>query len=107
MKKIYALLSLVLIGFSFVGLVSAETLDDPLGGKNFTQILESITAEVALIIGPLAGAMVIVAGILFLTSAGNPDKIKTAKACLLYAVIGAVIALSTGAISATITKIIG
>ncbi|MBU2540245.1 hypothetical protein KJ786_03745 [Patescibacteria group bacterium] len=107
MRKTYILLSIVLISFSFVSLVSAETITDPLGGKNIGQVLASITKGVADIVGPLAGVMVIIAGIFFLTSGGSPERVNTAKACLMYAVIGAVIALSAGAISATITKIIG
>lgn len=107
MKKIYILLTLALIGFSFASLVSAEAIKDPLGGKNIAQVLESITKGVADIVGPLAGIMVVIAGILFLTSAGNPERVNTAKTCLMYAVIGGAIALSAGVISATITKIIG
>lgn len=35
--------------------------------------------------------MVVYAGILFLTSSGDPGKVGTAKACLLYAVIGGIL----------------
>lgn len=107
MKKIYKSLSLILSGLSSASLASAEALKDPLGGQNLTQILDSITTKVAEIIGPVAGIMFIVAGVFYLTSAGNPGRIETAKTCLIYAVVGTAIALSAGAISAAITSTIG
>lgn len=44
-------------------------------------------------IGAAAVIMVIVSGILYVTSAGDPGKTKTAKDAILYAVIGVAVAL--------------
>jgi NAD/NADP transhydrogenase beta subunit len=44
--------------------------------------------------------MIIVAGILYLISAGNPGRIETAKKALIYAIAGIVISmLATAAVS--------
>jgi len=51
--------------------------------------------------------MIIVAGILYLTSAGSPDKMKTAKTALIYAIAGMVIGMAAEAIVATIKGVLG
>lgn len=108
MKKIYTLLVLVIISLSFANPLLAQIrIENPISANTFAELLELITKAVAGIIGPIAVIMFIIAGIIFLTSAGKPEKVTTAKTCLLYAIIGTAIALGAGIISATITTILG
>lgn len=50
-------------------------------------------------VGVLSVVMLIWGGILYTTSAGNNDKVKSAKNTILYAVIGLVVALFAFAIT--------
>ena len=60
--------------------------------------VESVTAQVILIALVLAGALAVVyiiwAGIQFITSAGSPDKAKTARAGIINAMFGIVIIMA-------------
>ncbi len=96
MRKIFVLSLLIVIGISFINLATAATvtLDPPIGANNFIELITIITDGVVVVISPVAVIMIIVAGILFLTSAGNPERINSAKTCLIYAVIGIVVVIS-------------
>lgn len=85
------------------GLVAAVTIPNPLcsGGScvnNFGDLLLKIASGVGVLIASLGTIMIIVAGILFLTSAGSPTKMETAKKALTYAIIGIAIGLAATAI---------
>jgi hypothetical protein len=74
------------------------TLDNP---TIFDDVLDFITAAANFIywVGlSLVTIAIIIAGFLFLTSAGDPGKVQTAKKVLLYAVIGLFVALFARAI---------
>lgn len=84
------------------------TIPNPLGSTNtFGALLEKIIAGVAGIVGALSVIMIIVAGILYLTSAGSPEKMTKAKTALVYAIAGIVITLMASAIVAIIRTTIG
>ena len=102
-KKIVLLLVLI----SLFGLVSstsaAVVIPNPLGGVNdFGQLLLKIAQAVGVLIGALGTIMIIVAGILFLTSAGSTERITKAKTALVYAIAGIAIGVSATAIVQTI-----
>ena len=50
------------------------------------------------IIGAIAVLMFIIAGIVMITSAGNPQRVANARKTMIYAAIGLVIALSVTSI---------
>ncbi len=100
--------------FASVGLlclaspVLADQLQNPLGGINtFPALLSQIASAIAPIIGSLAVLMLIIAGIFFLLSAGNPAMLGRAKTALAYAIIGAAIGLAAVGLVALIKTIIG
>ena len=70
-------------------------------------MLKGIIPAVAGLVGALSVIMIIVAGILYLTSAGSQEKMLTAKKALIYAIAGIVITLLAGAIVVTITTALG
>lgn len=45
------------------------------------------------IVGLLSVVMIVYGGFLYTSSAGSPDKIKTAKSTILYAIVGLVVAI--------------
>ena len=75
------------------------TIGNPLVGvNNLCDLLTKITSAVAGLVGAVSVIMIIVAGIMYLLSAGSPEKTGAAKKAFFYAIIGIVIALSAGAI---------
>jgi NADH:ubiquinone oxidoreductase subunit 6 (subunit J) len=58
------------------------------------------------IIGVLAVGMIIFAAIMMITSAGNPEKVKTARRSLVWGIVGLVIALSVAVIINLIVSIV-
>jgi hypothetical protein len=92
-----------------VGLASAQIyLVNPLGATNtFPLLLDKIITAVAQVVGVLSILMLIIAGILFITSAGDPGRVTKAKDALKYAIIGAAIALAAGGLVQLIKTIIG
>lgn len=75
--------------------------------NSFTGLLTQITTYILNIIGGLAVIMFIWAGILFVTSAGDPSKITKARHVVIYAIIGIAIALAGKGLIAVITEVIG
>jgi len=94
--------------FCPVSLILAVSIPNPLSGVNsFGDLLMKIAAGAGALIASLSVVMIIVAGILYLTSAGSPERIGTAKKALIYAVVGIVIGASASAIVAVIKNVIG
>lgn len=93
-KKIAVFSSSTISGLLLASMVFAEgvTLNNPIKATDFKSFLLAVATGVATIIGPAALLMIVVSGVLFVTSAGDPGKLKTAKTCLTYAIIGALVA---------------
>lgn len=71
--------------------------------------LDIVTTIVSAVLGLLGVAffiLMIYAGVLWMTAAGNPDSVKKAKQILSNSVIGIVIVLSAYAISKTVVSYI-
>ena len=69
------------------------TLENPIGAENFGQLVDRIIDiffTLALYVTPL---MIVIAGLLFVTAAGNPNQVQTARNILLYSLIGFLIIL--------------
>ena len=119
MKKSNKIKSLALVGamacFSFAGLVSTPThaiTCDTANGWNEVHgtcikegengdlwgIVNTVINVILAIVGVIAVFMIILGGIQYTTSAGDPGKVKKAKDTILYGVIGLVIALLAFAI---------
>ena len=92
-----------LANFAFAGSV---TLTPPIAATDFCELFTSIANVIAMLIGALGTIMIIVSAILYLTSAGSPEKIGTAKKALIYAIVGIAIGISAGTIVAIIRELI-
>jgi hypothetical protein len=67
------------------------------GASDFTSLVKIIAQWIFNLAIPIAVAMIVYAGILFLTAAGEPAKVTKAKDVLKYAVIGlAIIMIGSG-----------
>ncbi len=102
MKKFLLFFIIFIILLSFLNLADAVSIKNPLKYESFKALIGGITKAIAGLVGGIATIMFIIAGIYFLTSAGDPGRLETAKSCLKYAIIGTVIALSATAIVAEI-----
>lgn len=109
MKKLYIFSVIFISLFYLAGFSSAAiTITNPLTGvNNFCQLLTKIATGVGTLVASLGVVMIIVAGILFLTSAGSPEKIGTAKKALMYAIIGIAIGIAATAIVEVVKNVIG
>ena len=72
---------------------------NPLGDKTtFSDIITRITGFANDILAPLATIMVLVAGFLYMTAGGDPEKLRKAHKTLIWALVGiAIVILSNGA----------
>lgn len=59
--------------------------------SHFQKVLARIINIFSLIVGVVAVIMIIFGGFKYITSGGEPEKIKTAKQALVYALIGLII----------------
>ena len=80
---------------------------NPLQTAELTDIIDNILTilfNFALVLTPL---MVVVAGIMFVTAGGSPERISTAKRILLWTAVGFMIILLARGLIAVIRTIIG
>lgn len=76
------------------GIQSAEfKLVDPLGDKNFCQLVKALL-DIALAVGiPVAVFFLVWAGFMFIFARGNEEKLRTAKRNFMYVILGIVLFL--------------
>lgn len=103
-----ALFSFAIFSFIlFSGASGAVTIPNPLGSTNtFEDLLLKIADGVGMLIASLGVIMIIVSGILYLLSAGNPERMATAKKALVFAIIGIVIGASAKVIVEIIKEVL-
>jgi len=68
-------------------------LDNPAKHSTVVDFLISVRNFLWILVAPLSSIMMIWAGILFLTSEGNPDRIRKAKTLVTYIIVGIFVAL--------------
>jgi protein-S-isoprenylcysteine O-methyltransferase Ste14 len=106
-KKLIHLFSVISLLFSANIVFAQVTIPNPLNGVNtFGDLLLRIAGGVGTVVASIGTIMIIWAGILYLTSAGSPEKMTKAKTALTYAIIGIVVGLAATAIVQIIEQII-
>ena len=102
MQKIINLkvIPIAIAGFlSAVSFCSAVTLSNPLAASSFKELVDKIINFITIIGVSIAPIFILYAGFLFMTSGGEPGKLKTAKSILIYVVVGlAILFLAKGLI---------
>jgi hypothetical protein len=68
------------------------------GNGSLHDLFSKVTSILFFIIGALAVIMLIVGGIMYVTSAGDSKRVESAKNTILYAIIGIVVAVFAGTI---------
>ncbi len=86
----------------------AICIDNPLKAQSLEELIDAIVNFIFWFAMALAPLMIIIAGFLFLTAGGEPDKINKAKNIITYTFIGLlIILLAKGLISALKTVLGG
>jgi len=104
-KIVYSIIFLSLL--CSAGIVSAQIQPPPGVPQDFTALLTQIADKVGEIVRDLGIIMVIVAGVLYLTAAGNPQRISTANKALLFAIVGIAIGMAAHQIVNIVKETIG
>ena len=107
------LLLFVVYALVFSGAVLADTgggtggIPNPIGPESFTELLKRIIGYLIVIGAPILALMVLYGGFIILTAGGSPEKFKTGKDVILYAVIGYIIILVSWGVIYIIGEILG
>ena len=124
MKKTFLITILILI--FFLGVFNADTakaveqegcntdpatgrivckLDNPLAGNKTeaSQIISTVIKTALGIVGALTLLMLVWGGFQWLTSAGNPEKVKSGAQTMLWAIIGVVLVFASYILLSTFT----
>ena len=92
-------------------LVSAQvgggSITNPLSYGSFGALITNIADQLGILIASLGGIMIIVSGILYLTSAGSPERVGVAKKALIYAIAGIAIGVAASILVTVIKNILG
>lgn len=97
-KKISFLLSVVYLFGAMTASRAAFTVPGDTGlpnpGGGFKAVVEALLNWILAIVGLIAIIGFVISGIQYLTSAGDDDRIETAKKNMTYCIVGVVVALS-------------
>jgi len=76
------------------------TIPNPLQASNFTELINSLVNIIFYFAVAIAPIFIIIAGLYFITAAGEPAKINTAKQIILWTLIGlAIVTAAKGIIN--------
>jgi uncharacterized paraquat-inducible protein A len=93
------LLSAFLIPFVVNAQPVSITISNPITASSFDQLVEGVISFIFTIATAVFPLMIVIGAFYFLTAAGNPQQIQTAKTIILYTIIGyAIILISRGLI---------
>ena len=106
-KELVILSVSILSLFCITGLAFAVQIENPLRANNFGELLLSIAGAAGALIASLGTIMIIVAGILYLLSAGSQERMTKAKSALVYAIAGIAIGLAATAVVEVVKGLIG
>jgi len=98
------LIGIFLTPLSVRGIIKIE---NPLKYETFDKIIDALINFIFTLALYIAPVMIIIAGLLFVTSAGSPGQIDTAKKIILYTLIGFVIILISRGLIALFTQVLG
>ncbi|MBI2054362.1 MAG: TrbC/VirB2 family protein [Candidatus Staskawiczbacteria bacterium] len=105
-KKIASSLLLAAI-LALPVLAIAAPPNQPPTGKTWDNLVTFVTGTIYTVGIAIIVVMFLIAGIMFITAGGNPEKVQAARQTLLYAVVGAVVLLVAASIFGIIQTWLG
>ncbi|OGZ69452.1 MAG: hypothetical protein A3D44_03450 [Candidatus Staskawiczbacteria bacterium RIFCSPHIGHO2_02_FULL_42_22] len=117
-QRFFIILITCAVVFSFSQVALAEIIKIPnplcLNGpadkncvKDLPGLIDKIADYITSVIGALAGLMFLIAGIMYIVSAGDPGKAGRAKTVAIYAAVGLGIALAGKGLIVVIKAVVG
>lgn len=101
-------LNLFLIIFSYAVAMPAFAQEKPgPATQELLDIIKRLTGWMAAVLLAVTVAFIVYAAYLYLTSQGDPEKVKTANRVILYAVVAVAVALLAYVFIAIITALVG
>jgi len=80
-------------------------IPNPLGGvNNVTTLVGKIINFLIILAFPITAILIVYAGFLYITSAGNDEKVKTAQKALIWAIVGFAIVLVASSVPTIIEE---
>jgi len=83
------------------------TLQNPLAYDSIEDLIDAIIVFLIKIGAPIAGVMFVIAGIMFVTSAGDPEKARTARKVMTYTAVGLAVILVASGLIKVIQSLLG
>ena len=109
--KIFKLINIYAVGLVAVMPVFTHAaitiIDNPLKFSTFCGLIVALTQALFVISVAVGTVVIVYAGFLFMTSSGEPAKIKAAKDALFFAILGIIVGLSARGIVAVIYNFFG
>lgn len=90
----------------FAPLVVSAQLHSYGPSPSLQQMVTSAENVIALVFSAIAVIMFVIAGILFLTAQGEPDKVKTARAAFMWGIAGVIVGIIAFSIIAIVSRLI-
>ena len=69
------------------------------GESDLQDVVRNVLSAIFGFIGIIAAVMIIIGGVKYSTSAGDPGKVQSAKNTIMFSIIGLIVALSAFAIT--------
>lgn len=105
-KHLFKNLVFICLVFALPLIVSAVTVNNPLGVTSVQAVITNIINAVLSIVGLVAVAMLIYGGALIMISGGEKEKYESGKKTITYAVVGLIVVILSYAIMNFIVKAI-
>lgn len=102
LPKIIGWFIMVILAGTLILPVQADELENPLNAENLIDLIALVSKAVMKIALIVAVVALIWAGFLFVTSQGNEEKLKNARAVLVWTIIGVAIIVGTDIIISVI-----
>lgn len=104
MRKIKTLLISFLLLLPFV--VKGATIQNPIGFDTLGELATALIDFALLITIPISGVLFLIAAFYYLSAGANPENVNKAKSIIVWTIVGIVIILIAGGISALIKNIL-
>ena len=80
---------------------------NPLGAGTFAELIDNIIDFIFTIAVIVAPILLVVAGVIFMTAAGDPTKVSTAKRMMMWTIVGFGVILISKGLVAVLQGILG
>lgn len=92
-RKIFGTVSVALLTAPVMAMGQSFIPDADIPDAPITEIARGIMRWILIIVGILGVIGFAIAGIMYLTAAGDEDRIKQAKSAMIYSIVGIIVAL--------------